>query len=101
MGSEKRADQAWDFLSNWFTSGFHWVAVTLPAAPGCGFGVPDALFWAATGRRWLVIVFQAVAAGLAGGAILGITVILSMRQPPGAPFRRFLDIHAPRHASFT
>jgi len=22
MGSENRADQAWDFLSNWFTSGF-------------------------------------------------------------------------------
>ena len=52
MGSEKRADQAWDFLSNWFTSGFLWVAVTLPAVPGRGFGALDALFWAATGRRW-------------------------------------------------
>jgi hypothetical protein len=80
MGSENRADQAWDFLSNWFTSGFLWVAVTLPAVPGravdserrmrysgqarAGDG-PDCL----PGRRRRG----------ATGAILGISVILSIK----------------------
>ena len=93
MGSENRADQAWDFLSNWFTSGFLRVAASLPAVPGRLWirGAGCAIL-GKHGPATALIVFQAAAAGGATGAILGIWVILSML--PGARSRRFVDIQA-------